>query len=105
MPVRGDLSTFSGDQIVVALPVRRGGERLPFPSRRLIHQMRREILPRDSSSHLTGDRRSTKREICSFPCAASISLPILYVLPWGRMEGRTIPSCSAVSTNMHTTSL
>lgn len=53
--VRGDSSTFSGVQIVVALLCATKRRAPSFPIAHLIHQMRREILPRDPSCHLTGD--------------------------------------------------
>lgn len=50
-------------------------------------------------------RRSTKREICSFPpCAASISVPSVGVFPASLKGGGTISSCSGLQTNVHTIS-
>lgn len=61
------------------------GRRAPsFPIAHVIHQMRREIPPRDSSSHLRR-RRSTKREICSFSLVQHLSRPPSIDGPLGRV--------------------
>lgn len=76
------------------------GRRAPsFPIAHLIHQMRREILPRDSSSHLTGDVDPPNVRSALFPwCSIYLGPPSI---GWPLGEGHTIRSCSAVSTDVH----